>query len=175
MTEQTGVVELTSEVLAELRKALSARMKHIENNYPKLVEACPYEMRLAIAAWVIEKVVEQARDGGSFRYFIYELLGFNEDAYVPLYTAGGMTITNEFVISEPDEADASIHDKMLETVNAIDKALDEKAPNARRSFLLDVGWRVGALSAALATEQEKRSRVEYELAEAVQKNNTLGL
>lgn len=31
---------------------------------------------------------------GSFRRLIYHRLGFKEDAYVPLYQAGGMVITN---------------------------------------------------------------------------------
>lgn len=61
-----------------------------------LVAACPYETRLAVAAWVMSHIVEHAEDGGSFRGLIYGRLGFGVDAYVPLYKAGGMTISNEF-------------------------------------------------------------------------------
>jgi hypothetical protein len=66
----------------------------------KLQEECSYEMKLAVTAWVFEKIVEHANDPGSFRYLIYDRMGFGPDAYVPLYYAGGMTITNEFDLTE---------------------------------------------------------------------------
>ena len=52
--------------------------------------------RIAVASHIIRQVNSIGRDGGSFRYFIYNLLGFGPEAYVPLYEAGGMTITNEY-------------------------------------------------------------------------------
>lgn len=52
--------------------------------------------RIAVASHIIRQVNAIGQDGGSFRYFIYELLGFGPEAYVPLYEAGGMTITNEY-------------------------------------------------------------------------------
>ena len=66
----------------------------------KLVDECPYEMKLAVTAWVFEKIVEHGEDPGSFRYLIYDRMGFKSDAYVPLYEAGGMTITNEFHLKD---------------------------------------------------------------------------
>ena len=45
-------------------------------------------------AWVFERIVENAKVGGSFRHLIYDLMGFDEDAYTKLYNAGGMVITN---------------------------------------------------------------------------------
>jgi hypothetical protein len=74
----------------------------------KLVEKCDYETKLAITAWVMENIVKHAEEGGSFRYLIYTRLGFNLDAYVPLYEAGGMTITNEF--------DLQLKDRLIEIV-----------------------------------------------------------
>jgi hypothetical protein len=61
-----------------------------------LVKNCDYNTKLAVTAWVFRHIVNNAYDGGSFRYLIYDRLGFNENAYVPLYMAGGMDITNEF-------------------------------------------------------------------------------
>lgn len=48
-------------------------------------------------AWVFKKLVEHAKEGGSFRYLIYERLGFqgNKRAYSILYHAGGMFLSNE--------------------------------------------------------------------------------
>lgn len=71
----------------------------------KLLAECPYETKLAVTAWVFEKIVEHANDPGSFRYLIYDRMGFNADAYVPLYEAGGMTITNEFSLKEEKDED----------------------------------------------------------------------
>jgi hypothetical protein len=54
------------------------------------------ESRLAAAAFVIRKIVDHGREGGTFRYLIYDRLGFGPEAYVPLYLAGGMHISNDF-------------------------------------------------------------------------------
>lgn len=95
-----GAVEVTSELLDAMREGMKQRDEHIKATYPKLVEDCPYETRLAVAAWVFEAIVAHAKHGGTFRYLIYERLGFDLDAYYPLYCAGGMTISNEFDLSE---------------------------------------------------------------------------
>ncbi len=160
-----GLITLTPDLMNRMRDVLNERTREFQDDLPKLVEACPYYMRLAVTAHVIEQVVKVAQEGGSFRNFIYDLLGFEPDAYVPLYLAGGMTITNEFVISEAcEEQDAEIYHTILELANELDHRLDEGAPNKRRSFLLDIGLRVHELSKALQNEQEKRRRVEGELA-----------
>ena len=97
-----GAIQLTPELLEELRKGFKEREADIAARYPKLVAECPYETRLAIVAWVFEQIVAHAREGGSFRYLIYDRLGFDLDAYVPLYLAGGMTISNEFDLSKSE-------------------------------------------------------------------------
>ena len=43
---------------------------------------------------------DHLREGGSFRYLIYERLGF-EGEYVRLYQAGGMNLSN--ALQPPDE------------------------------------------------------------------------
>lgn len=69
----------------------------------ELVDKCDYDTRLAVTAWVIRNIVEHAEQGGSYRYLIYDRLGFSTDAYVPLYEAGGMTISNEFDLGRMEE------------------------------------------------------------------------
>lgn len=101
-TTGEGAITLTADDLADMMAVLSERDADIKARYPKLVEECPYETRLAVAAWVMEHIVAHAKEGGTFRYLIYERLGFGPDAYVPLYTAGGMTISNEFNLEEPE-------------------------------------------------------------------------
>lgn len=98
-TTGEGAVPVTPDLLADIGASLDARYADIDARYPALVEACPYETRLAVAAWVFQAIVDHATEGGTFRYLIYHRLGFGPDAYVPLYQAGGMTISNEFDLS----------------------------------------------------------------------------
>lgn len=99
-----SLVKLTPELMDTIQKNLTARAKDINERYGKLVEDCPYETRLAVAAWVFKAIVEHANEGGTFRYLIYHRLGFGPDAYVPLYNAGGMTISNEFDLTPKETA-----------------------------------------------------------------------
>ena len=55
-----------------------------------------YDQRLAATAVIFETLCEHARRDGTFRYLIYERLGFGPDAYSLLLGAGGMDISNEF-------------------------------------------------------------------------------
>ena len=59
------------------------------------VEKYDNQTKLDITAWVISKIDDHGNEPGSFRYLIYDRLGFGPEAYVPLYEAGGMNITNE--------------------------------------------------------------------------------
>lgn len=46
-------------------------------------------------AWVFQKLIENSREGGSFRYLIYDRMGMSPSAYQMLYKAGGMEIVNK--------------------------------------------------------------------------------
>ncbi len=50
--------------------------------------------KLEYAEEFMREVVMHCIEGGSFRNFIYDRLGFDVDAYVPMYEAGGMEFTN---------------------------------------------------------------------------------
>lgn len=80
----------------------------------KLVENCPYETKLAVTAWVFRNIVDHAQEGGSFRFLIYGRLGFDTDAYVPLYEAGGMEISNEFDMSQKSAILDIVQSKKIE-------------------------------------------------------------
>jgi hypothetical protein len=68
----------------------------------------PQETKLALCAWFMEKCVEHAREGGSFRTLIFKRLGFGVEAWVPLYLAGGMSIAHHFHFQESSEADEAV-------------------------------------------------------------------
>lgn len=85
-------------------------------DYDKLVEKYDYQTKLDIAAWVISKIDEHGNNPGSFRYLIYQLLGFGPDAYVPLYEAGGMNITNELDYERPGALLKLIEEQKIENI-----------------------------------------------------------
>jgi hypothetical protein len=69
--------------------------KDIDAEYAKMAEECDPELKLAVTKWVMKHIVDHAREGGSYRYLIYDRLGFGPEAYAPL-CSDGMTISNEF-------------------------------------------------------------------------------
>ncbi len=48
-------------------------------------------------AWVFAHLHDHIMEPGSFRFLIYDRLGFDCKAYTPLYLAGGMNISNACV------------------------------------------------------------------------------
>ena len=94
------LVKLTPEVLEDIGACIKERQTDIDARYPQLVADCPYETKLAVTAWVFDAIVKHAEEGGSFRQLIYGRLGFESDAYYPLYVAGGMTICNELDLTK---------------------------------------------------------------------------
>lgn len=100
---ETGeeVVELTPELMKKIGESIKARNEEDAARFPGLIAECHYDTRLAITAQVFEAIVAHMREGGSYRTLIYERLGFGFDAYLPLYNAGGMTISN--ALQPPDE------------------------------------------------------------------------
>jgi hypothetical protein len=82
--------------------------------YEELVEKCDPETKLAVAAWTVSKIVEHGKNPGSFRHLIYGLMGFGPEAYVPMYYAGGMDITNEFDLNIRDDLKEVIREEKIE-------------------------------------------------------------
>jgi hypothetical protein len=99
-TTGQGALPVGPELMQQMADAINTRTAYIAAEYPALVAACPDETKLAVTAWVFGKIVDHAEQGGTFRYLIYDRLGFGPEAYVPLYLAGGMTISNEFDLTE---------------------------------------------------------------------------
>lgn len=162
-----GAVELTPDLMAQLGDSIAARHADIAKRYPALVAACPEEMKLAVTAWVMNAIVKHATEGGTFRYLIYDRLGFDTDAYVPLYEAGGMTISNEFVLGEADPAgDSKLADELRQALWPHDHRTIQMEGGKEPWFTVcRVADRLSELSALLAAEQEKRLRVDLELAD----------
>jgi len=59
-----------------------------------------YDQKLAATAVIFETLCEHAKHIGTFRYLIYDRLGFKTDAYSTLYCAGGQDISNNFKLDK---------------------------------------------------------------------------
>ena len=90
-------------------------MAEFDPELQKLVDACDPDTKLAIAAWVISKVDDHGNGGGSFRYLIYNRMGFGPEAYVPMYEAGGMNITNELDYSLRESIASVMRDEEIDS------------------------------------------------------------
>lgn len=86
------------------------------SEFDDLVAKYDYQTKLDTAAWVISKIDEHGQDPGSFRGLIYGLLGFGPDAYVPLYEAGGMNITNELDYNRYDALIELVKEEKIDNV-----------------------------------------------------------
>jgi hypothetical protein len=91
----------------------------------ELVEKCDYDTKMAITAWVFKNIVDHAEQGGSFRYLIYTRLGFDLDAYVTLYEAGGMTISNEFDLQSKSQLIEIVRENNYEKMKPLLSLCDE--------------------------------------------------
>lgn len=83
-------------------RELDEAFREADAELAEIVEKSPYIVKLAITQWVMKHIVEHAQEGGSYRYLIYDRLGFDSDAYVPL-CADGLTISNEFDLNLKNE------------------------------------------------------------------------
>ena len=99
-------------------------MKDNETYMQELVDKCDYDTKLAVTAWVMKHIVDHARDGGTYRYLIYDRLGFEMDAYGVLLSAG-MTISNDFDLNTvPDAREAlaaNDHEKLKKVLSCCDE------------------------------------------------------
>ena len=81
-----GCVELTPDLLRDIGEDIRARVDAFVPEKPSLEGI----------AWVISKIDDAREAGASFRFMMYEIMGLGPEAYLHLYTAGGMNITNAF-------------------------------------------------------------------------------
>jgi hypothetical protein len=89
-----------------------------------MADECDPELKLAVTKWVMKHIVEHAREGGSYRYLIYDRLGFGPEAYAPL-CSDGLTISNEFDLDVVPDARKALaendHDKLKKILSCCDE------------------------------------------------------
>lgn len=78
------------------------------------------QVRTAVAADVLSALLSNAKDGGTFRYLVYDRLGFSREAYRALYLAGGATIVDTYAI--PDTAANGVEPRPLADLRTLAEA-----------------------------------------------------
>ena len=109
----------------------------------ELVKNSDYDTRLAITAWVMEKILEHATSGGSYRYLIYDRLGFDMDAYGVLQGAGALEISNQFDIQKMEDIEHHVRAHKIESMKRLVGICDEPEcyADAGCGFPSDNGYR----------------------------------
>lgn len=95
-----------------------------------VLKTVSYEQKLAVTSFVFDNIWQHALEGGSFRYLIYERLGFNPDAYVPLYHSNGLNISNELSILD-ETHDDSVEKLMTELTKLANNSPLDAHPSAK--------------------------------------------
>ena len=98
--------------------------KDIDKEYADMAEWCDPEMKLAVTKWAMKHIVDHAREGGSYRYLIYDRMGFGAEAYAPL-CSDGLTISNDFDLNTVPEAREALAEGDLEKLKKILSCCDE--------------------------------------------------
>lgn len=91
----------------------------------EIVKNSDYDTRLAITAWVMEKILAHANGGGSYRYLIYDRLGFDMDAYGVLQNAGALEISNEFDLQKMRDIEHHVREHKIESMKPLVGICDE--------------------------------------------------
>ena len=108
------------EASQELANAFTEMEKHMD----KLAEECPTDLKIAVTRWAMRHIVEHAKEGGSYRYLIYDRMGFGPEAYAPL-CGDGMTISNEFDMEQMESIKDIVrhnrYDELKATLNLCDE------------------------------------------------------
>jgi len=109
----------------------------------ELVKNSDYDTRLAITAWVMKHILDHAKDGGSYRYLIYDRLGFDMDAYGVLQEAGALDISNLFDLQKMEDIENHVKENKIESMKKLVGFCDEPEcyNEAGCGFPTDNGYR----------------------------------
>jgi hypothetical protein len=87
---------MDEKTLAEMRQSFKEILQEIQDDAKKEWDGLTEDQKLGATIYIFTHLKQHLMEGGTFRYLIYERLGFDLDAYLPLYSAGGMDISNCF-------------------------------------------------------------------------------
>lgn len=81
--------------LSELSEAFNASMQKVENESETFWNSLSYDEKLKVFCAVSRRIFDgEIKQKGSYRYVLYDVFGFEADAYVAAQCAGYMAIHN---------------------------------------------------------------------------------
>jgi hypothetical protein len=80
--------------ISDTRKIFAEWKTAVDEDIQKKWDETDYDTKLLLTAYVFSKIREHIHNPGSYRYLIYDRLGFKTDAYSVLFVNGGMDISN---------------------------------------------------------------------------------
>lgn len=127
-----------------------------EYSMEHLVEKCDYETKLAVAQWVMKHIVDHAKEGGSYRYLIYQRLGFDMDAYAVLLD-DGMTISNEFDLNQRENIEELFKIVLQDTEGDLDLVKFKFEEMKKKFAICDEKGCIGHVTAGIPQPDGYRS------------------
>jgi hypothetical protein len=86
--------QMDMEALKEMQKSFKEWQGSYDDMVRETWQKTPEEIKLAITAYVFRALKDHMKEGGTYRYLIYDRLGFGPEAYTALYVNGGMDLSN---------------------------------------------------------------------------------
>ena len=131
------------DALGELSEILNKAQEENKNYLDQILEETPYDTKLAVTAWVMRHILDHAKDGGSYRYLIYDRLGFDMDAYGVLQEAGALDISNLFDLQKMEDIENHVREHKIESIKKLVGFCDEPEcyEEAGCGFPTDDGYR----------------------------------
>ena len=104
--------------MSEISQRFEAAMKAEEEHQEQYWNSLSKEQQLMVFCAISRRIFDgEIKQGGSYRYVLYDVFGFGPEAYVPAQCAGYLSIHNAIYTSEQEH-------KLLEhfaTVNGLPK------------------------------------------------------
>ena len=90
------MTKLDMDTLKEMQKAFKEWQGSYDDMVRETWQKTPDEIKLELTAYVFRQLKDHMNEGGTYRYLIYDRLGFGPEAYTALYVNGGMDLSNAF-------------------------------------------------------------------------------
>lgn len=101
MDEKT---EKAMQELAEISERFQAAMKEDEERQEQYWNSLTKEQQLMVFCAISRRILDgEIKQGGSYRYVLYNVFGFGPEAYVPAQCAGYMEIHNALFTGRDEE------------------------------------------------------------------------
>ena len=166
-----GIVDRDKKEIVSFRELWESLMSNTDTGvevpeYVNTWNKLDYQTKLDVAKYIGKIIVDHATEGGSYRYLIYERLGFDVDAYGYLLD-DYMTISNQFIIEEPMEPSElekkfnDLCDKIPVYLSTEDK--EKWNINSDRSLAFELYFKFCALNKTVTDQKETINRLKDEI------------